>query len=67
MISISIFVSDIGEGLSGALYWKTLYDLAEEIGFETPRTFSVSPFNVTKPELKKLVGMIWFVMSIAQN
>ncbi|CAK8673293.1 unnamed protein product [Clavelina lepadiformis] len=45
-----------GEGLSGALHWKQLFDLAKDVGFETPRTVTYSDLQVTKPELKKLVG-----------
>ena len=55
---IHLFTYCIGECVSGALYWKSLFDLAEEIGFETPRTFSVSPVSITKPDLKEVVGML---------
>ena len=45
-----------GEGVGGALYWKELFDLAKEIGFETPRTVNLSTFDIVKPDLQEAVG-----------
>uniref|UniRef100_H2Y8E5 Arsenite methyltransferase n=1 Tax=Ciona savignyi TaxID=51511 RepID=H2Y8E5_CIOSA len=45
-----------GECVSGALQWKQLYDIAKSVGFETPRTLTVHPVEVHKPELKKVTG-----------
>uniref|UniRef100_H2XS53 Arsenite methyltransferase n=1 Tax=Ciona intestinalis TaxID=7719 RepID=H2XS53_CIOIN len=45
-----------GECVSGALYWKELYEIAESVGFETPRVVSANVVEVTKPELKKVTG-----------
>jgi len=49
-----------GEGIGGALHWKTLFEYAQEIGFEAPRAFTISPFKLTQPELieelKSLIG-----------
>jgi len=42
--------------VSGALYWKILFELAEEIGFETPRLFSCTKIQIEKPEMKKILG-----------
>ena len=47
-----------GECVSGALHWKELFDLAKEAGFETPRTVNLSSIEITKPELKKILGKI---------
>ncbi|XP_078483357.1 arsenite methyltransferase-like isoform X2 [Ciona intestinalis] len=45
-----------GECVSGALHWKELYEIAESVGFETPRVVSAHVVEVTKPELKKVTG-----------
>ena len=52
------FCFSAGECVSGALYWKELFDLAQEIGFEKPRTVALSSFDITKPELKEVVGKL---------
>ena len=54
--TVDNFYYTIGECVSGALYWKQLFDLAQEIGFEIPRTVSISTFDIVKPDLKKVVG-----------
>ena len=46
-----------GECISGALHWKQLFDLAKDVGFETPRTVAYSDLKITKPELKEILGM----------
>lgn len=43
------------EGLSGSLFWKDFYKLCSEVGFETPRIYSVRKFEIEKDSLKKLV------------
>nr|CAB3223321.1 arsenite methyltransferase-like [Phallusia mammillata] len=45
-----------GECVSGALHWQTLYNLAKEIGFEVPRVVTCSSLEITKPDLKEVVG-----------
>ena len=51
-------INSLGECISGALPWKELFDLAKEIGFEIPRTVTLSSMEITKPDLKEVVGMI---------
>ena len=45
-----------GECISGALWWKDVFSLAEEIGFTTPRLVTASVVEIDKPELKAAVG-----------
>jgi len=45
-----------GEGFTGALVWNELFSLAHQIGFEIPRIVKASSLEVTKPELKKVLG-----------
>ncbi|KAL3865076.1 hypothetical protein ACJMK2_006709 [Sinanodonta woodiana] len=47
-----------GEGLAGALYWKDLYSLAEEIGFSRPRLITASPMLVDQEDFKQKLGDI---------
>ncbi|XP_064631599.1 arsenite methyltransferase-like [Lineus longissimus] len=44
-----------GEGLSGALAWTELVQLAEEVGFSKPRLVKASPITVDNEEMAKLV------------
>jgi len=39
------------------LHWKELFDLSAKIGFEVPRTVNLSSMEVTKPELKEVLGI----------
>ncbi|XP_076809027.1 arsenite methyltransferase-like [Clavelina lepadiformis] len=50
-----------GECVSGALHWKQLFDLAKDVGFETPRTFEYRDLKITKPDLKEVLGDAKFV------
>ncbi|ESO85117.1 hypothetical protein LOTGIDRAFT_221596 [Lottia gigantea] len=50
-----------GECVSGALWWKELYKLAEEIGFSQPRLVTVTPVPIEKEEFKKVLGDAKFV------
>lgn len=43
--------------MSGALNWRELYSLAKQIGFEIPRTVTGSPIEITRPDLKAVVGL----------
>ena len=36
----------VGEGLTGALYWRDLFTLADEIGFCAPRLFQARRYRV---------------------
>jgi len=49
------------ECVSGALWWKELNKMAIDTGFEIPRIYSAHSFDITKPELKKVVGDARFV------
>ena len=44
-----------GECISGALYWKDLHRLAEEIGFTSPRLVIGNIVEIEKPDLKEAV------------
>ncbi|XP_070570520.1 arsenite methyltransferase-like [Ptychodera flava] len=37
-----------GEGLSGALFWKELINIAEEVGFSTPRLVDASAMTINE-------------------
>ncbi|KAL5015819.1 hypothetical protein ScPMuIL_005408 [Solemya velum] len=45
-----------GECIAGALDWKTLFALSEEIGFSRPRLTNVTPVPIEKDEFKKVLG-----------
>ncbi|XP_070570518.1 arsenite methyltransferase-like [Ptychodera flava] len=45
-----------GEGLSGSLYWKELINIAEEVGFSTPRLVDASVININKELLDLVEG-----------
>ncbi|XP_029658554.1 arsenite methyltransferase-like [Octopus sinensis] len=47
-----------GEGLSGALYWKQLLELTQEIGFSQVHIVSISRIPVEREDYKKLIGNI---------
>ncbi|XP_053306380.1 arsenite methyltransferase-like [Spea bombifrons] len=50
-----------GECISGALYWKDLFQIAEEIGFSPPRLVTSSYITVENKELEGLLGDYKFV------
>ncbi|NXK96935.1 AS3MT methyltransferase, partial [Formicarius rufipectus] len=50
-----------GECLAGALYWKDLYSIAEEVGFSPPRLITTSPITISNKELESIVGNCRFV------
>ncbi|XP_056350480.1 arsenite methyltransferase isoform X2 [Oenanthe melanoleuca] len=50
-----------GECLAGALYWRDLYSIAEEVGFSTPRLVTASPITIGNKELEAIVGDCRFV------
>jgi len=50
-----------GECISGALYWKDLHRLAEEIGFTCPRLVTGNIVDIDKPDLKEAVQGAEFV------
>uniref|UniRef100_A0A7N6APQ3 Arsenite methyltransferase n=1 Tax=Anabas testudineus TaxID=64144 RepID=A0A7N6APQ3_ANATE len=50
-----------GECLGGALWWKDLLLLAEEVGFSTPRLVTASVITVDNKELQDILGDFRFV------
>ncbi|KAF1394814.1 hypothetical protein PFLUV_G00005050 [Perca fluviatilis] len=50
-----------GECLGGALWWKDLLQLAEEVGFSPPRLVTASIITVDNKELQKVLGDFKFV------
>ncbi|NXC79357.1 AS3MT methyltransferase, partial [Cercotrichas coryphoeus] len=50
-----------GECLAGALYWRDLYSIAEEVGFSPPRLVTASPITIGNKELEAIVGDCRFV------
>jgi hypothetical protein len=45
-----------GECISGALYKGDFIRLAQQVGFQDPRSLSSDPIEVTDPALKDIVG-----------
>ncbi|NXU17434.1 AS3MT methyltransferase, partial [Pardalotus punctatus] len=50
-----------GECLAGALYWRDLYSIAEEVGFSPPCLVTASPITIGNKELEKIIGNCRFV------
>ncbi|NXC74783.1 AS3MT methyltransferase, partial [Anhinga anhinga] len=50
-----------GECLAGALYWRDLYSIAEEVGFSPPCLVTASPITIGDKELEDIVGDCHFV------
>lgn len=50
-----------GECLGGALLWKDLFIIAEEVGFDPPRLVTASEVTVNNKELEQVVGDYKFV------
>ncbi|XP_026159823.1 arsenite methyltransferase isoform X2 [Mastacembelus armatus] len=50
-----------GECLGGALWWKDLLQLAEEVGFSPPRLVTASIITVDNKELQDILGLFKFV------
>ncbi|XP_020382287.1 arsenite methyltransferase isoform X1 [Rhincodon typus] len=50
-----------GECLGGALWWKDLFTIAEEVGFSTPHLTTAKRISVINAELKEIVGDFKFV------
>ncbi|XP_040463462.1 arsenite methyltransferase isoform X2 [Falco naumanni] len=50
-----------GECLAGALYWRDLYSIAEEVGFTPPCLVSASPITIGDKELESFIGDCHFV------
>ncbi|KAJ8264293.1 hypothetical protein GJAV_G00147450 [Gymnothorax javanicus] len=50
-----------GECLGGALSWEDLLQLAEEVGFSSPRLVTASPVTVDNQELQSVLGDYKFV------
>lgn len=47
-----------GECLGGALWWKDLLQLAEEVGFSPPRLVTAKLITIQNKELEKVLGMV---------
>uniref|UniRef100_H3AAR6 Arsenite methyltransferase n=1 Tax=Latimeria chalumnae TaxID=7897 RepID=H3AAR6_LATCH len=50
-----------GECLSGALWWKELLRIAQEVGFSTPRLVTAGPISVNNKDLLEVIGDYKFV------
>ncbi|NXU39415.1 AS3MT methyltransferase, partial [Drymodes brunneopygia] len=50
-----------GECLAGALYWRDLYSIAEEVGFSPPCLVTASPITIGNKELEGIIGDCRFV------
>lgn len=50
-----------GECIGGALWWKDLVDLAEEVGFSRPRLVTASIITVDNKELQDILGDFKFI------
>ncbi|NWU60578.1 AS3MT methyltransferase, partial [Pterocles burchelli] len=50
-----------GECLAGALYWRDLYSIAEEVGFSSPCLVTASPITIGSKELEDVVGDCRFI------
>ncbi|XP_029886949.1 arsenite methyltransferase isoform X3 [Aquila chrysaetos chrysaetos] len=50
-----------GECLGGALYWRDLYSIAEEVGFSPPCLVTASPITIIDKELEGIIGDCRFV------
>ncbi|NXW34078.1 AS3MT methyltransferase, partial [Phaetusa simplex] len=50
-----------GECLAGALYWRDLYSIAEEVGFSPPCLVTASPITISDKELEDIIGDCRFV------
>ncbi len=50
----------IGEGLAGALHWKSFVDLTKEIGFSGPHLVSSRNMSIGNEEVEKLLGKTCF-------
>ncbi|XP_063261461.1 arsenite methyltransferase isoform X1 [Prinia subflava] len=50
-----------GECVAGALYWRDLYSIAEEVGFSPPCLVTASPITVGNKELEGIIGDCHFV------
>ncbi|XP_066047099.1 arsenite methyltransferase isoform X2 [Chamaea fasciata] len=50
-----------GECLAGALDWRDLYSIAEEVGFSPPCLVTASPITISNKELEGIIGDCRFV------
>ncbi|KAK3094342.1 hypothetical protein FSP39_000549 [Pinctada imbricata] len=50
-----------GECISGALHWKELFDLADELGFSRPYLVTASPIDIEREDFQKILGEAKFV------
>lgn len=51
-----VILPSVGECLGGALWWKDLYKIAEEVGFLPPRLVAASRITLANKELENAVG-----------
>ncbi|XP_041363766.1 arsenite methyltransferase-like [Gigantopelta aegis] len=47
--------------IAGALYWKTLHEIASEVGFCAPRLVEILTVPINNPKYKELLGDAQFV------
>uniref|UniRef100_A0A1A7YV31 Arsenite methyltransferase n=1 Tax=Iconisemion striatum TaxID=60296 RepID=A0A1A7YV31_9TELE len=52
-----------GECLGGALWWKDLLQLADDVGFSTPRLLTASVVTVGNKELQDILGSKHFLIT----
>ncbi|NXH19352.1 AS3MT methyltransferase, partial [Bucco capensis] len=50
-----------GECVAGALYWRDLYSIAEEVGFNPPCLVTASPITIGNKELEGIIGDCRFI------
>lgn len=53
-----------GECFSGALWWKDLLTLAEEVGFSPPRLVTANIITVDNKELQEVIGLSPFISTV---
>lgn len=51
-----------GECLGGALWWKDLLQLADEVGFSPPRLVTSKIITIENKELQAVLGLIFFLI-----
>ncbi|XP_078485242.1 arsenite methyltransferase-like [Ciona intestinalis] len=50
-----------GEGMGGALNWRTFHKLTSSVGFQCPRIMTSFPVQMKHPELTTLIGDVKYV------
>lgn len=55
----------VGECFSGALWWRDLLTLAEEVGFSPPRLVTAEIITVNNKELQEVIGLTPFISALS--